>query len=140
MYSSQVLDPSDPATAAALTEVAAGFGAVTEREFAAMAPFYRDETLAWLRALPGLDDRAFLDAAEGAIASSSVVASFRSNYNHLHCRASAAYHHGAARDDAAGRDPACERHSLYARAWRRFAADQGLASPPPQCRCAPAPA
>lgn len=123
---------------ATTTNPASPFGPVAEREFAAAADAHRPALTQWLTLLPALDDEDFLWKAASAIHGSALVSSFRGNWEHEHCKASAAYAEAERRHQAAGHSEACTGDTLYSQAFVEAWRSQGhdpAAYPPRPCDC-----
>lgn len=116
--------------------VEARWGPVVAREFTSAEPGDRAGVLEFLDRLPDLDTREFLDQAEHAIYTSSLMSGFRGNWQHEHAKASACYTESCRRAEAAGRNPSCDRHALYSQAYRRVSISQGYGpGPRSECSC-----
>lgn len=107
------------------TNPASPFGPVAEQEFAAAAEAHKPALTAWLEALPGLDDDDFRAEAASAIHGSALVNSFRGNWAHEHCKASAAYNESERRHYAAGHSGHCTGSTIYDRAFAEVWRSQG---------------
>lgn len=122
------------------TNPASRYGPVAVGEYNGAAEVHRPALAAWLDALPTLSDEDFLDAATSAIHDSALVQRFRGNWEHEHCKASAAYAEAVERHRAAGHTEHCTGDTLYsrafARAWRSAGHDPN-AYPPRRCDCSP---
>ncbi len=121
-----------------ITNPASRYGPVAEGEFEGAADAHRPALTAWLEALPSLSDEDFLDVATSAIYDSALVQRFRGNWEHDHCKASAAYAEAQQRHRAAGHTEHCTGDTLYSRAflraWRSAGNDPN-AYPPRTCDC-----
>lgn len=113
-------------------------GPVAYREFGNAADAHRPALERWLLALPNLDDEEFRAEAASAIHGSALVSSFRGNWEHEHCKASAAYHEAERRHVAAGHAEDCGGDTIYdlafGDAWRSQGHDPDQ-YPPKDCTC-----
>ncbi len=100
-------------------------GPVGIREFDSSPDWAKPGLREWIAKLQDLSDDDFLAEAASAIHSSAVVQNFRSNYEHEHCKATAAYRESKRRHEAAGHDPTCDGDSIYARAHANVMRSQG---------------
>jgi hypothetical protein len=126
---------SPPETA---TNPASPFGPVAEQEFAGTAEHHKADLANWLTILPGLDPQNFLTWAARAIHDSAQVSSWRGNWEHEHCKATAAYADANRRHREAGHTEDCTGDTLYSRAFARAWRDAGhrpSAYPPRPCDC-----
>lgn len=121
-----------------MPNAATAFGPVAEVEFDNAADCHKDELMRWLDALPGLSHEDFFWAAASAIANSALVARFRGNWEHEHCKATAAYNEAKRRHLAVGHTDNCTGDTIYSRAFAQAWREQGhdpSAYPPRACDC-----
>lgn len=122
----------------ATTNPASPFGPTAEREFVSAADAHKPALTLWLNDLPLLDDDLFAEAASSAIHGSALVNSFRGNWEHEHCKASAAYVEAERRHREAGHTGDCTGDTIYSRAFAQVWRGQGhdpSAYPPRPCDC-----
>lgn len=121
-----------------LDAIAAIIGPTAYMEYENTAEAHLPALTAWILNLPYLDDEAFLGEAGMAIHGSALVNSFRGNWNHEHCKASAAYHESQRRHLAVGHAEDCHGDTIYdvafAQVWRGQGHDPD-AYPPKPCTC-----
>lgn len=113
-------------------------GPVAYREFENAADAHRPALVEWILTLPRLDDDQFRDEAAMAIHGSALVNSFRGNWDHEHCKASACFHESNRRHVAAGHTEDCGGDTIYDAAFRNVWCSQGhraSAYPPKPCTC-----
>lgn len=113
-------------------------GPIGYREFESSKEAHRAGLERWILALPGLSDEEFRAEAASAIHGSALVNSFRGNWAHEHCKASAAYHESKRRHVAAGHDEDCHGDTIYDVAFAQVWRSQGHspnAYPPKDCTC-----
>lgn len=121
-----------------MTNPATRYGPVAESEFEQAADGHKESLTVWLDALHGLPDDEFLDQAASAIHGSALTNSWRGNWAHEDCRASAAHHEARRRHRAAGHTEDCTGDTLYSVAFARVWRSQGHspdAYPPRPCDC-----
>lgn len=121
-----------------MTNPATRYGPVAEQEFEQAADAHRETLTRWLDALHGLPDDDFTDAAAAAIHGSALTNSWRGNWAHEDCRASAAFNEAKQRHLAAGHADNCTGDTLYSVAFRRTWRSQGHSAdayPPRACDC-----
>jgi len=122
----------------ATTNPASRYGPIAEQEFKGSADYTKADLVAWLDKLPDLGDDDFTDVAASAIHGSALVNSWRGNWEHEHCKATAAYVEAKRRHEAAGHTGECTGDTLYSRAFARVWRSQGHspdAYPPRECDC-----
>jgi hypothetical protein len=120
------------------TNPATRYGPVAEREFEQAAVGHKEKLTRWLDALPGLNDDDFLAEAASAIHGSALTNSWRGNWAHEDCRASAAHNEAKRRHGAAGHAEGCTGSNLYDRAFAQVWRSQGHSAdayPPRACDC-----
>lgn len=108
-----------------MSNAATVYGPVAEQEFDSAPDWARPDLTAWLERLPTLSDDEFTDEAMSAIHNSALVNSFRGNWNHDHCKATAAFSEAQRRYRAAGHTGNCTGDTIYAQAFRRVWRSQG---------------
>jgi hypothetical protein len=114
------------------------FGPVAEREFDSAKDCHKPALTAWLEALPTLSDDDFFAATASAIHGSALANSFRGNWNHEYCKASAAHDEAERRHRAAGHSDNCNGDSIYSKAFAQVWRAQGhsrSAYPHRPCNC-----
>lgn len=109
----------------ATDELADIFGPVGYREFQAAAPTRHDELRRWALALRACTEDDFLGEAASAIHGSALTNSWRGNWYHEDCKASACHHESGRRWGAAGHSEECRGSTLYERAFRQVWIEQG---------------
>jgi hypothetical protein len=122
----------------AVTNPASRYGPIAEREFNGAKDAHRPALTAWLDRLPELSDEDFLGEAASAIHGSALVNNWRGNWEHEHCKATAAYAEAKRRHQAAGHTDECTGDTIYSRAFARVWRSQGHgadAYPPRACDC-----
>lgn len=122
----------------ATTNPATPFGPTAEREFANADDAHKATLTQWLALLPVLDDYDFFHKAASAIHDSALVNGFRGNWDHEHCKASAAYSEAQRRHREAGHSEDCAGDTIYSRAFAQVWRGQGhdpAAYPPRPCDC-----
>lgn len=120
------------------TNPASRYGPIAEQEFDTAPDWSKPKLTAWLDALPSLDDEEFRQQAAMAIHDSALANSFRGNWNHDHCRATAAYSEAKARHLAAGHADDCTGDTIYSKAFAHVWRGQGhsrSAYPHQPCTC-----
>ncbi len=121
-----------------MSNPASPFGPIAEQEYDSVDDAHRPALDRWLDALPALPDDEFLHAAASAIHDSALAERFRGNWNHDHCRATAAFNDARRRHRAAGHADSCTGDTLYAEAHRKVWIEQGHSAdayPPRPCDC-----
>lgn len=121
-----------------MTNPAAHFGPIAEREFDSAKDCHKPDLTKWLDALSDLSDDEFFWQAASAIHGSALVNSFRGNWDHEHCKASAAHSESERRHRAAGHSEDCTGDTIYSRAFAQVWREQGhspSAYPPRPCDC-----
>jgi hypothetical protein len=117
---------------------ASRYGPVAAMEFANAADCHKASLTAWLDKLADLsDDDLFVEAAS-AIHGSALVNIFRGNWDHEHCKATAAHSEARSRHIAAGHSEDCTGDTIYSRAFAQVWRSQGhspSAYPPRSCDC-----
>lgn len=114
------------------------YGSVVEGEFASATDAHKPALTEWLAALPGLDDEHFFWQAASAIHASALANSFRGNWDHEHCKGTAAYREAQDRHHASGHSKDCTGDTIYSRAHRQVWLEQGHDPeqyPPSPCDC-----
>jgi hypothetical protein len=90
----------------------------------------------WAESLATLSDDDFLGEAASAIHGSALLQSFRGNYEHEHCKATAAFKEAQRRHRAAGHADDCYGDTIYSRAHANVMRSQGhTPSDPSPCSC-----
>lgn len=121
-----------------LDAIAEIIGPVAYREYENAGDVHRPALTDWILTLRDLDDEDFLGVAAAAIHGSALVNSFRGNWDHEHCKASAAYREAGRRHLAAGHDEDCRGDTIYDAAFRNVWRSQGYghsAYPLKPCTC-----
>jgi hypothetical protein len=121
-----------------MPNAATAFGPVAESEFEHAADCHKEELTNWLAKLPTESDEDFFWAAASAIASSALAEGFRGNWEHEHCKVTAAYNESKRRHLAAGHADDCTGDTIYSRAFAQAWREQGhspSAYPPRACDC-----
>ncbi len=117
-------------------ELEAILGPVGIREFNNAPDWAKPKLRDWVAGLADRDDDDFLGEAASAIHGSALAQSFRGNYEHEHCKATAVYRASKRRHEAEGHDPMCRGDSIYARAHANVMRSQGhTPSEPQDCTC-----
>jgi hypothetical protein len=117
---------------------ASRYGPVATNEFNTTAEAHKPKLAAWLDALPHLSDEDFFWQAKIAIHGSALVNSWRGNWEHEHCKATAAHAEANRRHRDAGHSPRCTGDTIYSRAFTQVWQEQGhpaSAYPPRPCDC-----
>lgn len=121
-----------------MTNPAARYGPIAAQEYD-NAPDYAKVPLGvWLTELPTLPDDEFGRRAASAIHDSALANRFRGNWDHDHCKATAAFKEAQARHWAAGHTEACTGDTIYSRAFRQIWIEQGhdrSSYQPKPCTC-----
>ncbi len=97
-----------------------GFG-----EYEAAADWAKPKLREWAAKLGDLSDDDFLGEAASAIHGSALMQSFRGNYEHEHCKATACYKEAQRRHLAAGHSDDCHGDTIYSRAHASVMRSQG---------------
>ncbi len=121
-----------------MSNPASRFGPVGEQEFEQAADGHKESLTRWLDALPGLSDDEFIGVAASAIHGSALTNSWRGNWAHEDCRASAAHNEAKRRHLTAGHAEDCTGSNLYDRAFRQVWLSQGHSADayqPRACDC-----
>ncbi len=121
-----------------MTNPATRYGPVAEGEFASAKDCHKPDLAKWLDELHTLSDYDFFWQAAGAIHGSALVNSFRGNWDHEHCKASAAHNESERRHRAAGHSEDCTGDTIYSKAFAHVWREQGHsrdAYPPRPCDC-----
>lgn len=114
------------------------YGPIAEREFDGAVEAHRPKLTEWLNALPDLSDDDFFWQAARAIHDSALVNSFRGNWEHDHCKATAAHNESERRHRAAGHTEDCTGDTIYSRAFAQVWREAGHGAsvyPPRPCDC-----
>lgn len=98
---------------------AALFGPVAVSEYDSSPEYAKPALAAWLARLPGLSDDEFAEVTGRAIFESANCGRFRSNFDHEHCRATAAWAESRRRHVAAGHRKDCHGPTIYSREHAR---------------------
>lgn len=93
-------------------------GQVAFREYDGSPDWAKPTLLAWCVNLPNLTDDVLRSEATRAIHDSALVQRFKGNWEHDHCRASAAYHESQRRHHVAGHASDCRGDTIYSAAYR----------------------
>lgn len=110
-------------------------GSVAACEYANSPESAKPKLRAWIERLADLSDDALFGEAGMAIHSSALTNSWRGNWNHEHCKASACYHESKRRLARDGHTERCGP-SIYSRAYADVARGQGYDWPDRStCRC-----
>ncbi len=107
------------------TNPASPFGPVAEREFDNAPDHAKPKLAQWLDSLASLSDEDFTAEAASAIHGSALVNRWRGNWDHEHCKASAAHGESERRWKAAGHSEDCTGSTLYEVGFRRAWLSQG---------------
>jgi hypothetical protein len=122
-----------------MTNPATRFGPIAEREFDNAPDFAKPDLTKWLDRLPDLSDDDFHGEAASAIHGSALVNSFRGNWDHEHCKGSAAYNEAERRHhERDGHAEDCTGDTIYSKAFAQVWRSQGhsaSAYPPRPCDC-----
>jgi hypothetical protein len=121
-----------------MSNPATRYGPIAEQEYDRAGDAHKPTLAAWLDKLPTLSDADFSDEAASAIHGSALVNSFRGNWEHEHCKASAAHNEAQRRHKAAGHTEDCRGDTIYSRAFAQVWREQGHAPsayPPKPCDC-----
>lgn len=114
------------------------YGPVAEQEFAGAKDAHKQSLTDWLNRLPDLSDEEFFWQAASAIHGSALVNGFRGNWEHEHCKATAAHAEANRRHQQAGHTADCRGDTIYSRAFAQVWREQGhsaSAYPPKPCTC-----
>lgn len=139
MSSEQVRDV--PGNASLLVEMEELYGAVAASEFGAMYASRVNpvvEKIAEMESAIRTHPAMFEEQARWAIGDSARMNSFRGNFEDVHVLATVAHSISNRWATEQGKNLRCSLHSLYARAWRQSAAENGhhgMAEPPTECLC-----
>jgi hypothetical protein len=117
---------------------ASPYGPIAEQEFEMAADHHKEELEAWLNLLPELSDEDFFWRAASAIAGSALAERFKGNWNHEHCKATAAYTEARRRHVEDGHLEDCSGDTIYSQAFVQAWTEQGHdpdAYPPQPCNC-----
>lgn len=110
-------------------ELEALIGQVALQELEAAKPIYTESLIAWARTLSSLTDDELVNECESTIFESALAQSFRGNWEHAHCKASACYTEARRRHVATGHSEDCRGDTLYSRGYRRVVISQGHTPP-----------
>ncbi len=113
-------------------------GPVGVSEFNAAPAWSKPDLITWVQKLHDQDDQEFFWTAASAIHGSALVNSFRGNFNHEHCKGTAAYREAKRRHLSAGHTDDCYGDTIYGRAFAQVWREQGhdpAAYPPKPCTC-----
>lgn len=112
------------------------FGPIAFREFDGSQDWAKPKLREWLDSLADLDDTEFLAEAGSAIHGSALAQSFKGNWEHEHCKATAAYREAKRRHLAAGHADDCYGDTIYSRAHANVMRSQGHTPiEPTPCSC-----
>lgn len=113
-------------------------GPVGYREYEEAQDWAKPKLQEWARTLRDLSDDDFRGEAASAIHGSALTNSWRGNWNHEDCKASAAHHEANRRHRAAGHSDDCRGDTIYDRAFAQVWRSQGhsaSAYPVKPCTC-----
>lgn len=115
-------------------------GAVAAREYHDSPEWAKPKLREWVEKLPSLSDKDLLGETCSAIHGSALTNSWRGNWEHEHCKASACSHESRRRMVRDGHGEWCGP-SIYTRAYRDVTLGQGYDWPDDStCRCKLSPA
>jgi hypothetical protein len=120
------------------TNPASRYGPIAAQEFEGAGDAHKPRLSEWLDALPDLSDEDFFWQAASAIHDSAQANSFRGNWEHDHCKATAAHSESERRHQAAGHAKDCTGDTIYSRAFAQVWREQGhspSAYPSRPCGC-----
>jgi hypothetical protein len=118
------------------SELADILGPVGIHEYENSPDWAKPKLRDWAESLAGMSDDNFLSEAASAIHGSALLQSFRSNYEHEHCKATACFKEAQRRHRAAGHTDDCHGDTLYSRAHASVMRSQGhTPSEPLLCSC-----
>lgn len=121
-----------------MSNPATRYGPIAEREFEQATDGHKEDLAHWLNVLHTLTDDHFAHVASSAIHGSALTNSWRGNWAHEDCRASAAHNEAKRRYEAAGHARGCTGSNLYDRAFAQVWRSQGHSAdtyPPRPCDC-----
>ncbi len=118
------------------TELADILGPVGIGEYEAAPEWAKPKLRDWAEKLGSLSDEDFFAEAASAIHGSALMQSFRGNYEHEHCKATAAFKEAQRRHCGAGHTSDCHGDTIYSRAHTSVMRGQGhTPSDPSPCSC-----
>lgn len=118
------------------SELAEILGPVGIREYKNSPDWAKPKLRDWAESLAGMSDDDFYGEAASAIHGSALMQSFRGNYEHEHCKATAAYKEAQRRHLAAGHTDDCHGDTIYSLAHASVMRGQGHTPSEPQaCTC-----
>lgn len=120
------------------TNPASRFGPVAAMEFANASDAHKPALTEWLDSLPTLDDDDLFWQTAAAIHGSALANSFRGNWDHEHCKATAAHAEAQRRHRDAGHAEDCTGDTIYSQAFAQVWREQGHHPsdyPPRPCDC-----
>lgn len=121
-----------------MTNPAARYGLVAEREFDAAPNYAKAKLTEWLDRLPTLSDDDFAAETGAAIHTAALTNSWRGNWSADDCKATACHGEAKRRHLAAGHAEDCTGDTIYSTAFARVWRSQGYnpnAYPPRACDC-----
>ena len=120
-----------------LTLLEAAFGPIVPREFDAAQAYAKPELWEWLINVKNISDEELYHASRSAIYESALVQRFRTNFEHVHCKATACYAEAENRLRQENHQEDCRPSGIYGRAHADVMSDHGYApsSPVRPCTC-----
>jgi hypothetical protein len=111
-------------------------GPVGWGEYEASEDWAQPKIRAWAETLANLSDDDFRAEAASAIHGSALMQSFRGNYEHEHCKATACFKEAQRRHISAGHTKYCRGTTIYSQAHNDVRRSQGYRpADPSDCTC-----